>query len=1246
MSNVKAVSSIGGGSRFPRMAKASFLLAMATFLFPVMAFAQAKPSSGYKIGLAAPLTGGLESLGKEMEQAATDAVNAINHSGGLLGQKVVLEKLDDAGSPERAVAVARQFTDPKQCKDRVCPDAVIGHPARTAWDAAKIYHEANMLFISPFTSPDSGQSSFPKAVHLRPPAARWTEAAAGIIALGNQQAKFGRNWGILHLPRSTYVQDASSHLKRRLEDKKLMVLFNEAMEEKQGAVFQRLVSEKRPEGLFFVGLSPASVQNIIGEKPPNLPMILLGTPGQTDHSWKEFNEWKQRTHAVRNIYVFTSAALSDDFRNGKPRSTPWQESYWRAMQGGKQPTFAQIHVFTAFDLLAQAVQERKRRDSNAVRQALSDKPWPTFMGKLQVGKSGEIQGSSFRLHGSYHMGGSWQPSLAVLFDRGPKFEDQPAPTGRDRLMGDLQSPDQKVRHNAIRALANRKDKGAVKPLMEALKNSDAVVRSEAAAALGKHGDRGAVPPLIEALKDPEEMVRAKAAESLGRLEDRSAVQPLIRALEDRAPKVRAKTAEALGEIEDKAAVQPLIRSLEDPAPEVRSASAAALGQIRDKAAVPPLVKKAMEDGAPEVRSKAASALARQGEKAALQPLRGVALNDTNSDVRSSATEAIRELEKSDIQPGPPKEEPVYNVEANPKKSQDPLVLLPGKETNVIFYIGPQADESVTKGLLPVDMIIGGYKAGKMELSVTLNCSLCEKQTYYQQEIAYRPNDRKSSKARFTILPSSAAVRQSNGLGELLFTVEHGGNVLDRVRVPAFVGDPTAEGKKAYAPPAKVQVETSPMGEAKPPDVTMVVGFADVDGKIPIVIKPRHESLQKVFLDDFGDAHEGSGPDMAWKFNSGVSKADVDGLVFDIYKVFRTIMEQKRKDLQNDYKRIGFDVTLQPGAARLDITPKDGEKMLEMLREEGGNLYWRIFREGEGDLGKAMDHIENLDLGHPVRVTIQAVNIYAPWQILYPTVKRRTKDAEGKGVTDPNKFWGFRYLLGIMHEKDSVQGRQRNISRSPKADEIVFAGWRGSDLKDEVTERANKLLENINGKINAKVEPSFERGKFVDKVEKRAPDIRFVFAYGHATGGTVLDEKKPIVSGIEWLPAHFKFSENDLLVPRHFDDLAKKVQLKAQPVVILDACETGTFGINAMNNNGFVGAFTRLGAGAVIVTESPVLANFAYHFGMNLIDELFDRKADVSQAMLNVRRKHLKEWNNPLGLVYTLYGNPTARVKGQ
>ncbi len=84
----------------------------------------------------------------------------------------------------------------------------------------------------------------------------------------------------------------------------------------------------------------------------------------------------------------------------------------------------------------------------------------------------------------------------------------------------------------------------------------------------------------------------------------------------------------------------------------------------------------------------------------------------------------------------------------------------------------------------------------------------------------------------------------------------------------------------------------------------------------------------------------------------------------------------------------------------------------------------------------------------------------------------------------------------------------------------------------------------------------------------------------------------------------------------------------------------------MDNNGLVGAIARLGAGAVIAADWPVFAPFGKSFGEDLINELFYFKNNASVSLFNVRQKYLKRENNnnPLGLLFTLYGNPLMKIE--
>jgi hypothetical protein len=104
-------------------------------------------------------------------------------------------------------------------------------------------------------------------------------------------------------------------------------------------------------------------------------------------------------------------------------------------------------------------------------------------------------------------------------------------------------------------------------------------------------------------------------------------------------------------------------------------------------------------------------------------------------------------------------------------------------------------------------------------------------------------------------------------------------------------------------------------------------------------------------------------------------------------------------------------------------------------------------------------------------------------------------------------------------------------------------------------------------------------------------------------------------------------------------------LKNQPIVVLNACESMGGGLEPATNNDFVATFLRNGATAVVATESSVWVDFADRFGRDLVEALF-HGADAAESLHIVRTRHLKDRRNPLGLLYALYGNPSAHYVGQ
>ena len=112
------------------------------------------------------------------------------------------------------------------------------------------------------------------------------------------------------------------------------------------------------------------------------------------------------------------------------------------------------------------------------------------------------------------------------------------------LSSALKDPARLVRGNAIQALREIRDSGAVDGLITALSDDDRHVREKAAEALAASGDLRAVEPLI-ALIQEDEYVILRAAEALGKIGDSRAVNPLIVLLDHRDGRLRKSVARAL-----------------------------------------------------------------------------------------------------------------------------------------------------------------------------------------------------------------------------------------------------------------------------------------------------------------------------------------------------------------------------------------------------------------------------------------------------------------------------------------------------------------------------------------------------------------------------------------------------------------------------------------------------------------------------------------------------------------------------
>lgn len=115
-----------------------------------------------KIGVAGPMTGANASFGKQYMKGAQAAADAINKTGGVNGEQIVLVAGDDACEPKQAVAIANRLAD----QDKVA--GVVGHFCSSSTvPASEVYADAGVLMITPgSTNPTVTERGLPAVFRM------------------------------------------------------------------------------------------------------------------------------------------------------------------------------------------------------------------------------------------------------------------------------------------------------------------------------------------------------------------------------------------------------------------------------------------------------------------------------------------------------------------------------------------------------------------------------------------------------------------------------------------------------------------------------------------------------------------------------------------------------------------------------------------------------------------------------------------------------------------------------------------------------------------------------------------------------------------------------------------------------------------------------------------------------------------------------------------------------------------------
>jgi len=267
---------IGSAGRTARIAKneESMNKKMMAVAMLSMAAGAASSQEVVRIAHVAGLTGPVAYFGKDTENGARMAIEALNARGVTIGGKKVTFQLvaeDDAADPKQATSVAQKLVDAKV-------NGVIGHQTSgTTIPASKIYHTAGIPQIShSSTSPKYTQQGFNTAFRVIANDVQLGQAL-GRYATGTMKAK---RVAVVD-DRTAYGQGLATEFSRSLQKAGGSVVAREFTNDKAtdfSAIVTRIRATK-PDLVFFGGMNATAGPMLRQMKQLGMNVRMMGGDG-------------------------------------------------------------------------------------------------------------------------------------------------------------------------------------------------------------------------------------------------------------------------------------------------------------------------------------------------------------------------------------------------------------------------------------------------------------------------------------------------------------------------------------------------------------------------------------------------------------------------------------------------------------------------------------------------------------------------------------------------------------------------------------------------------------------------------------------------------------------------------------------------------------------------------------------------------------------------------------------------------
>ena len=528
------------------------------------------------------------------------------------------------------------------------------------------------------------------------------------------------------------------------------------------------------------------------------------------------------------------------------------------------------------------------------------------------------------------------------------------------------------------------------------------------------------------------------------------------------------------------------------------------------------------------------------------------------------------------------------------------------------------------------------------------CSFCEELAPLTATLHFDAQRKVSNVIEFQFVPASG-IKRGVATYEGLITVSLVSSMtaqeVDRIALPFGIVSESDARVRSGAPIA-VSKQIINRETTKEALVDLRIDIASAGDDATIQIEPHSPEM----VDAIGKFVY-TEPDRTLK-KFAISSSKVRALLSDAREVSAKLAYQIHPDAQDDAKTrpVGMPEPLSIAAngerlavPDMKLSTLDRERLLDVMITIGSDLYEALFQGRlNTDLSKAIARVEelgNAKRDRPIRILVYTNGLTFPWQLLVPH----------SPAIDPLQIWGFKYSLSTIRT-DPNSFNQIDRGSAPKL--IGFASY-SVRKPPSLVEMAEIQLGSLKKAVTPmEVRPFTSGPKFSTSLIQERARYAGVFFFLHASSGRQvrLNDDVSITDQDDAGP-RVMFSPKDQLLARDLRRLPRakgmptlptgSFFLSSAPLVVLNACETGP-SLTINDRIAFEDALYELGARGMVLTEVVVFIPFAHLVNMQLIEHLAKGEL-AADALTAVRLQLLKEYNNPMGLIYSYHGDPAATL---